>query len=71
MSAAVLRNLEVKATDPDPARSLEIALALGAEDHGVLRQRDTYFRARTGRLKLREQQPGGAMLIGSDRPDTG
>ena len=30
----------------------------GADDEGELRQRDTYFAAPRGRLKLREQEPG-------------
>jgi homotetrameric cytidine deaminase len=64
------RNLELKATDPDPARTLAACLELGAEDHGVLVQRDTYFRlGGGGRLKLREERPGGAALIQYDRPD--
>jgi homotetrameric cytidine deaminase len=63
------RNVELKAPDPDPARSLAVCRELGAEDRGVLRQRDTYFRARSGRLKLREEEPGGAVLIQYDRPD--
>jgi homotetrameric cytidine deaminase len=63
------RNIELKALDPDPARSLAVCRELGAEDRGVLRQRDTYFRARSGRLKLREEEPGGAVLIQYDRPD--
>ena len=67
--AGLRRNVELKAHDPNPERSLAIARELGASDEGVLRQRDTYFRARTGRLKLREQQPGGAVLIQYDRPD--
>ncbi len=67
--AAARRNVELKAHDPDPARSLAIARDLGARDEGVLRQRDTYFRAREGRLKLREEEPGGAVLIQYDRPD--
>jgi homotetrameric cytidine deaminase len=66
---AVARNVELKAVDPDPARSLAVCLGLGAEDRGVLRQRDTYFRARAGRLKLREEEPGGATLVQYDRPD--
>jgi homotetrameric cytidine deaminase len=65
----VRRNIELKALDPDPARSLAVCRELGAEDRGVLRQRDTYFRTRTGRLKLREEEPGGAVLIQYDRPD--
>jgi homotetrameric cytidine deaminase len=67
--AAPRRNVELKARDPDPARSLERARALGAEDHGELRQRDTYFAAPRGRLKLREQEPGGAELIAYERAD--
>ena len=63
------RNVELKARDPDPARSLERCLALGAEDRGALRQRDTYFAARRGRLKLREQEPGGAEIIAYERAD--
>jgi homotetrameric cytidine deaminase len=63
------RNVELKALDPDPVRSLERALALGAEDHGVIVQRDTYFRVREGRLKLREEEPGEAHLIAYSRPD--
>jgi homotetrameric cytidine deaminase len=65
------RNIELKAVDPDPARSLAVCRELGAEDKGVIRQRDTYFRARSGRLKLREEEPGGAVLIQYDRPDAG
>ena len=67
--SAPRRNVELKALDPDPARSLAACRELGAEDRGVLRQRDTYFRARSGRLKLREEEPGGATLIQYDRPD--
>lgn len=67
--SAPRRNVELKARDPDPARSLAVCRELGAEDRGVLRQRDTYFRAREGRLKLREEEPGGATLVQYDRPD--
>jgi homotetrameric cytidine deaminase len=63
------RNIELKAFDPDPARSLAVCRELGADDKGVLRQRDTYFKARSGRLKLREEEGGGAVLIQYDRPD--
>jgi homotetrameric cytidine deaminase len=67
--AAPRRNVELKARDADPRRSLERARALGAEDRGELRQRDTYFAATAGRLKLREQEPGGAELIAYERED--
>jgi len=63
------RNVELKAHDPDPARTLERALAAGAADHGLLRQRDTYFHVPHGRLKLREEEPGEAHLIAYERPD--
>jgi homotetrameric cytidine deaminase len=65
------RNIELKATDPDPSRSLAAALAFGARDEGVLRQRDTYFRVASGRLKLREEEPGGARLVQYARADAG
>jgi homotetrameric cytidine deaminase len=63
------RNLEIKARDADPRRSLEAALALGADDQGELTQRDTYFAGARGRLKLRQQTPGEAELIQYRRPD--
>src|SRR5919202_1604097 len=63
------RNVELKARDPDPGRSIERCVALGAEDRGELRQRDTYSAARRGRLKLREQEPGSAELIAYERAD--
>jgi predicted adenylyl cyclase CyaB len=62
------RNIELKARDPDPARSLEIALGLGAEDRGWLQQLDTYFRVPQGRLKLRGQDDS-AELIYYERSD--
>ena len=63
------RNVELKARDPHPERSLERARALGAEDRGELRQRDTYFAAGRGRLKLRQQETGAAELIAYERAD--
>jgi homotetrameric cytidine deaminase len=62
-------NIELKARDADPAATAARCAALGAEDHGVLDQRDTYFAARDGRLKLREQTPGDHELIAYRRPD--
>lgn len=57
------RNIELKAHDPDPARSLEICRTVGAEDHGEIWQRDTYFQVASGGLKLREERPGRPHLI--------
>ena len=67
--SAPRRNVELKALDPDPERSLATCRELGAEDRGVLVQRDTYFDARSGRLKLREERPGGATLVQYRRAD--
>jgi len=63
------RNVELKAIDRDPDATLERALAAGARDQGVLVQRDTYFGAPRGRLKLREEEPGESHLIAYDRAD--
>jgi adenylate cyclase class 2 len=63
------RNLELKARDHDPARSLQACHELGAEDKGTLTQRDTYFEVPRGRLKLREEPDAVATLIAYERPD--
>jgi homotetrameric cytidine deaminase len=63
------RNVELKASDPDPERTLRAALEAGATDQGVLEQRDTYFAAREGRLKLREEAGRTAQLIAYARAD--
>ncbi|HET6507124.1 MAG TPA: cytidine deaminase [Baekduia sp.] len=62
------RNVELKARDRDPEATLAAALGHGAVDQGVLRQKDTYFAAREGRLKLREEDDG-ATLIAYARAD--
>jgi homotetrameric cytidine deaminase len=71
--AAAHRNVELKARDPEPERTLRAALDLGATDQGVMRQRDTYFASREGRLKLREETAADgtarAQLIAYARPD--
>ena len=66
---ARMRNVELKARDPDPARTLALALEAGAEDLGEISQRDTYFSGARERLKLREQEPGDSELIAYGRPD--
>ncbi|HKP90022.1 MAG TPA: class IV adenylate cyclase [Thermoleophilaceae bacterium] len=63
------RNVELKAIDPDPRATLGAALACGAEDHGEREQRDTFFHAPVGRLKLREDAAAGAELIHYIRAD--
>src|SRR5262245_2997246 len=49
------RNIELKARYADMARGHAVAASLGATSHAVERQCDTYFRALSGRLKLRER----------------
>jgi adenylate cyclase, class 2 len=61
--AAPRRNIELKASDPSPDRSLAVCREIGAVDEGTLCQRDTYFEVRNGTLKLRQQDPGEAQLI--------
>ena len=63
------RNIELKARDADPARSLATCQSLGADDQGVLLQSDTYFRILNGRLKLREQEGATPHLIAYERSD--
>ena len=67
--SAPRRNVELKALDPDPARTLAACRELGADDRGVLRQRDTYFHAVQGRLKLREAPPQPPELIAYARAE--
>ncbi len=59
----------MKARDPHPERSLDTCLTLGLQRRAILRQRDTYFDARHGRLKLREEEGAAAHLIAYRRPD--
>jgi adenylate cyclase class 2 len=63
------RNIELKARIADPRRCRAICESLGAEDAGLLTQRDTYFRTNSGRLKLREEEGSPAHLIAYQRPD--
>jgi homotetrameric cytidine deaminase len=63
-------NVELKARDPNPEVTTARCLNLGAVDQGALRQTDTYFMARRGRLKLRSQDGDGSELIAYRRPDT-
>lgn len=63
-------NLELKGIDRDPMMTLRVALANGARDLGTISQRDTYFCANRGRLKLREEMPGRPHLIHYVRRDS-
>ncbi len=63
-------NLELKCrvTSLDAVRAA--AERLGASGAGTVRQEDTYFMVREGRLKLRRFDDGQAELIFYRRPDT-
>lgn len=61
------RNLELKAVDRDPGRSLGICKDLRAEAKGILLQEDTYFDVSRGRLKLRREKGATAHLIAYER----
>jgi predicted adenylyl cyclase CyaB len=60
-------NLELKAHVASRTRAEDQARGAGAEECGVLRQTDTYFRVQTGRLKLRETAGSGAELVQYER----
>lgn len=63
-------NVELKARVADHERSERVCEEIGAESRGVLLQRDTYFEAANGRLKLREEEGSPAQLISYRRPDS-
>jgi predicted adenylyl cyclase CyaB len=54
---------------PDPAALRARVVSLEASVPQVLVQRDTFYHAPTGRLKLREFADGAAELIYYERPD--
>lgn len=56
-------NIEFKAHCRDHDRLRDLARNAGAEYTATLQQRDTYFRVKEGRLKLREIESSGAELI--------
>ena len=64
-----MRNVELKARCPDLGRAETVCRDLGAAFQWTRRQADIYFRAPSGRLKLRIEEPGGAVLVRYHRPD--
>ncbi|GAB0095761.1 uncharacterized protein DMENIID0001_111820 [Sergentomyia squamirostris] len=73
MSQPDSRNVEVKAslgTDENFNRCIEIARKLCSSDGEVIRQHDVFFKATSGRLKLRFLQDTPSQLISYSRPDT-
>src|SRR5947209_1899286 len=69
LSAMARMNVELKARVADPEAMVARCLELGASDQGVLEQRDVYFTAGRGWLKLREGDRV-AELIAYRRPDS-
>jgi len=63
-------NIEIKARLSVPAATRALAASISDTPPETLRQRDTFFRCDTGRLKLRELGSGVAELIAYTRPDT-
>ena len=55
-------SLEIKARCSDPGRIRKILIARGASFKGLDHQIDTYFRASSGRLKLREGNIENALI---------
>ncbi len=64
-----MRNIELKARLRDPAAARQAARRLSTSRLGELRQVDTYFNCRAGRLKLR-QMDDRTELIWYERPDS-
>ncbi|HVY95749.1 MAG TPA: class IV adenylate cyclase [Solirubrobacterales bacterium] len=62
-------NVELKARVESIERSRRVCEELEAEPCGDFAQRDTYFEAAHGRLKLREEEGSPAQLISYRRPD--
>jgi adenylate cyclase, class 2 len=67
---AAMTNLEAKFPLADLEVAAERARALGYKQRAVIDQRDTFFRAPNGKLKLREEG-NRAMLIFYSRDDRG
>jgi predicted adenylyl cyclase CyaB len=65
-----MQNLEAKFKLDDLERARRQAEAIGYRYTATLEQRDTFFRVREGKLKLREEQ-SGARLIFYGREDSG
>ncbi len=62
-------NVELKARDPNPEVTAARCLNLGAVSAASLHQRDVYYPARHGRLKLRSHDGSDSELIAYRRPD--
>jgi predicted adenylyl cyclase CyaB len=65
-----MKNLEAEFRLDDLARAESRATALGYTRRAILNQRDTFFRVPNGKLKLREENAGAALIFYS-RSDSG
>jgi len=63
-----MRNIEIKARVRDPRHVRAYMRAEGSR-HELQHQRDVFFHAATGRLKLRCFRDGSGVLVAYDRPD--
>ncbi|MEK6755415.1 MAG: class IV adenylate cyclase [Bacteroidota bacterium] len=61
------KNLELKASYYSLAAAHDVARRIGARHVGTMRQTDTYYRVRSGRLKLREINRKTSELIYYER----
>jgi predicted adenylyl cyclase CyaB len=64
-----MRNIELKARLHDRTFAEGACARIGATPQGDIRQTDTYFAVPTGRLKLRECDPGEDYLVFYHRTD--
>lgn len=64
-------NVEIKARVHDPHELLRRARAVADRPETIIHQKDTFFRAAVGRLKLRDFGDGTGELIRYSRPDAG
>ena len=58
-----MKNLEAKFRLADLARAESRAIALGYSRRAILNQRDTFFGVANGKLKLREEIDGAALIF--------
>ncbi|XP_019753254.1 uncharacterized protein LOC109532695 isoform X2 [Hippocampus comes] len=63
-------NVEIKAKVSQPLEFAKMASQLSQSEGTVIRQHDTFFNCRRGRLKLRDFMDGSGQLIFYERPDT-
>ena len=65
-----MRNIEIKARVRDKSHVRDYMRAKGGAQHETQHQRDVFFHASHGRLKLRCFPDGTAVLVAYNRPDT-